>query len=91
MYSVKVKEYPELAGVKKVVQEDKVKKRASMLNVEKNAKEGVAKETITDDNGKEIAFKRPDGNRLSRVCPAYAEGMKATFQPTKIKLKKKPK
>lgn len=91
MYAAKVKEYPELAGVKKKALEEKRAKRGSGLSIEKKATEGVPKETITDDRGKEIAFKRPDGNRLRKVCPAFADGMTASFQPTKVKLKKKIK
>ena len=86
-----MKEYPELAGIKKKPPEEKRAKRGSALGIEKKATEGVLKETITDDHGKAIAFKRPDGNRLSRVCPAFADGMSVSFQPTKVKLRKKVK
>lgn len=88
MYSAKVKEYPELAGIKKEEKGRRPTRRGTILNIERKP-EGVAKETITDDRGREIAFKRPDGNRLSKVCPAFTEGMTVSVQPTKIKLRKK--
>ena len=94
IYNAKVKDFPELAGVRKKVVEDKDKRLARKSTVKGDSlkmSEGVLKETITDDRGREIVFKKPDGNRLSRVCPAFKDGMSVSFQPTKIKLKKRAK
>ena len=92
LYNAKVKDFPELAGVrKKKMEEKRVPRRTTMKGDSLNFTDGVLKETITDDRGREIVFKKPDGNRLSRVCPAFKDGMAVSFQPTKIKLKKKVK
>lgn len=47
----------------------------------KKAEEAVTKETITDDRGQEIAFKKPDGNKLARIRPFFPDGMSVTLSP----------
>ena len=57
----------------------------------KKAEEAVTKETITDDRGQEIAFKKPDGNRLAKIRPFFPDAMSVTMSPatTKRKIVKK--
>lgn len=83
MYEQKVQEYPELAGVKKKSELKNMKKMSTMKIGSAEKKEGIYKETITDDRGRLVEFRRPNGDKLAGYGPVFVEGMQVSLLPAR--------
>ena len=87
IYEEKVKKYPELAVIKTEDPADKKKNKRNNMMGATRTMDAIMKEKITDDLGREIEFKRPNGDKLANKRPFFVKPL-GKESPKKIKLKK---